>query len=59
MKPVEVGEVLTPSQLAQVRRCAEIGVRIAERVGRKDIAARLTKNVNELEEQTCQVYPTK
>ena len=59
MKPVEAGEVLTPEELAIYRRVAEAGIRLAKSLGRSDKVARLTKLLNEAEEQTCQVYPTK
>ena len=59
MKPVDVDEVLTPGELAVYRRVLKAGIRLAELLGRKDKVARLTRMLNEAEEQTCQVYPTK
>jgi hypothetical protein len=59
MKPVDVEEVLTPAELAVFKPFAEAGIRLAQKLGRKDKEARLKRLLNEAEEQTCQVFPTK
>ena len=59
MTPVDVEEVLTPAELDELRRFANAGIALAKKLGRNDKVARITKLLSEMEEQTCQVYPTK
>jgi len=59
VKPVDVEEVLTPTELSQFRQVVEAGIRLAQQLGRSDKVARLKRLLKTAEEQTCQVYPTK
>lgn len=59
MKLVDVEEVLTPAELSKFRQFVEVGIRLAQQLGRSDKVARLKHLLKTAEEQTCQVYPTK
>lgn len=56
---VNVEEVLTQEELAELKKFIDKGVKLATVLGQAERAERLRKLYNIAKEQTCQVHPAK